>query len=152
MSTSLATPSAPLPRGFVSVVGYRGAGIVARASGGVIWAHRALPSGPGWHPAPSCLFFPAPDGRLACLFAQRIDQRGPFGQATAELDADEHMRLARRAVAVVELGDRTTADLLQEALEAARLLGNRHRKQGFGVITQLGTLGDVAQPVAALTR
>lgn len=72
MSTSLATPSAPLPRGFVSVVGYRGAGIVARASGGVIWAHRALPSGPGWHPAPSCLFFPAPDGRLACLFAQRI--------------------------------------------------------------------------------
>jgi len=33
-------------------------GIVARYSRGVVWAWRALPSGPGWHQAPAYLFFP----------------------------------------------------------------------------------------------
>ena len=58
--------------GFVSVLGRRGAGIVARYSRGVVWAWRALPGGPGWHQAPACLFFPFPCGPTAGRFAQRV--------------------------------------------------------------------------------
>ena len=49
--------------------------------------------------------------------------------------------------AVVELGHRARADQLAEALEAAALLGDRHREQRLALLADLGALGDEAQPV-----
>jgi hypothetical protein len=64
--------------GFVSVVGSRRrAGVVARvvAGGRLVWARRALPTGPGWHPAPACLFVPVRSPAAAGLFAGLVRSR-----------------------------------------------------------------------------
>lgn len=56
--------------GFVSVLSRRGAGVVGRPlSGGWVWARRALPAGPGWSPAPACLFVPFAGRTSARAFA-----------------------------------------------------------------------------------
>lgn len=59
-------------RGFVSVQGSRGAPIIARLGGSYVWARRVLPRGPGWHPAPACLFYPAAHSGAAAAFARAI--------------------------------------------------------------------------------
>lgn len=69
MSTLSATPAR---RGFIAVSGHRGAPILARAGRAYVWARRVLPGGAGWHPAPACLFYPAPSMHIAALFADRI--------------------------------------------------------------------------------
>jgi len=64
--------------GFVSVLGgSRSAGIVARSlPSGWVWARRALPSGSGWSPAPSCLFVPFGSFALASIFARSVSAIG----------------------------------------------------------------------------
>jgi len=64
--------------GFVSVCSdSRGAGIVARSiPSGWVWARRALPSGSGWSPAPSCLFVPFGSFALASIFARSVSVLG----------------------------------------------------------------------------
>ena len=59
--------------GFVSVLSSRGAGVVARACRlGWVWAHRALPAGPGWSPAPACLFVPFASFAAASAWARAV--------------------------------------------------------------------------------
>ncbi|WP_238985543.1 hypothetical protein [Nitrosococcus halophilus] len=59
--------------GFVSVPSSRGAGVVARACrSGWVWAWRALPGGPGWSPAPACVFVPVRSSRVARVFARSV--------------------------------------------------------------------------------
>ena len=69
-----ATATTPARRGFVAVQGHRGAPIIARAARAYVWAKRVLPGGPGWHPAPACLFYPCPSMSSAALFADQIAQ------------------------------------------------------------------------------
>lgn len=68
MSTQSSNPRA----GFVAVHGRRGAAIIARWSRGMVWAKRVLPAGPGWHPAPACMFVPFAAGSVACQFAAKV--------------------------------------------------------------------------------
>jgi hypothetical protein len=59
--------------GFVSVPSHRGAGVIACASqSGWVWAWRALPGGPGWSPAPACVFVPVRSPRVARIFARTV--------------------------------------------------------------------------------
>ena len=67
-----AAATTPARRGFVAIQGQRGAPIIARAGRAYVWARRVLPGGPGWHPAPACLFYPCPSMALAAQFADRI--------------------------------------------------------------------------------
>ncbi|WP_256998788.1 hypothetical protein [Nitrosococcus oceani] len=62
-----------MSRGFVSVPSSRGAGVVARVCrSGWVWAWRALPGGPGWSPAPACVFVPVRSPRVARVFARSV--------------------------------------------------------------------------------
>lgn len=69
MSAAVATQAR---RGFMAIKGQRNAPIIARAARSYVWAKRVLPGGPGWHPAPACLFYPCPHMQCAALFAERI--------------------------------------------------------------------------------
>ena len=68
------------------------------------------------------------------------------------LDADEHVRLPRVGVAVVELGDVALAEQRAELAEAARALRDGHREHRLALLAELGALGDEAQPVEVHVR
>ncbi len=68
-----------------------------------------------------------------------------FGAAAA--DADEDLRHRRVEITVVELGDVAFAERPAKLEKTARQFRNRHRQQNFAVFADLGSLGDVTQPV-----
>ena len=67
--------------------------------------------------------------------------------AAAQGHADEDLGRAVARPAVVELRDAVPSEILAEAPEGTRLLRDGDCQQRFGMVTQFGALGDMAQPV-----
>ncbi|MNZ41014.1 hypothetical protein D3C78_585520 [compost metagenome] len=63
------------------------------------------------------------------------------------LHPDKQARFLAGVVAIVELGDLALAQRLAEGPEAAWLLGDGHGNDRLALLTQLGTLGHMAQAV-----
>src|ERR1700730_5371618 len=84
--------------------------------------------------------------------AQALHHRVLLRAPLAERETHEDLRAIRAGVAVIELRNAAPSEHLAEMQEAPRLLGNHHRQQRFALAAEIGTLGDVAQPVKVHVR
>ncbi len=84
---------------------------------------------------------------VIALTAQDIDSLPLLPLAVAETEAEENMGRSAARQTIIELGDRARAQGLDEGAITAGLLGDGDRQQRLAAFTNLGALGNVAQPV-----
>src|SRR6185312_13274281 len=77
---------------------------------------------------------------------ERTDQRLTLG-AAGDLHADEKVRGAGVADAVVELGDAVLTESGAEAAEAAALFGDGHGEHRLALLAEFGAFGDEAEAI-----